>query len=79
MNATLRFLIICLLFFISIVLTSPVHGIWRHFLRHEPDKRSYYGVFQHIPGYLEDGRDKKNYFWFLNNDPLGDEDPSEYS
>lgn len=45
----------------------------------QPEKRSYYGVFQHVPGYLEDGRDKKNYFWFLNNDPLSDEDLLEYS
>ncbi|CAJ0570212.1 unnamed protein product, partial [Mesorhabditis spiculigera] len=63
MNSCLRSLILLVACLLALALASPIHSIWANLPQHE-EKRSYYGAFQHVPGYAEDDRDKKNMMWF---------------
>ncbi|CAJ0951961.1 unnamed protein product, partial [Mesorhabditis belari] len=66
MSSSLRFLLLLLGTLLAAVLSSPVHGIWMNLPGNE-EKRSYFGAYQHIPGYTEEERDKKNLLWFLGD------------
>ncbi|CAJ0576302.1 unnamed protein product, partial [Mesorhabditis spiculigera] len=63
MQSCLRQILFCSCLLICVIVALPIYSNDEEALR-PMTKRSFYGMYQHVPGYLVSGRNKKMSYYF---------------